>query len=74
LSVKEANVWQLRQRVTRVEIAVVSDLLSEPVVHECTKDRLTMTEFGLEILHQDGKGFQLVPWGRVVRLDFREGE
>lgn len=65
---------QLRARVRRVEIAVLGDLLGEPMVHECSVDKLTLAEHGIEIVHQDSRGYQLVPWGRVVRIDYRLGD
>jgi hypothetical protein len=73
--VRSPTLSQLHQRVGRVEIAVAgNDLLSEPVVHETTRERLHLTEFGIEVTHDDDKGYQLVPWQRVVRIDFRESE
>lgn len=70
-----ATFAQLRHRVTRVEIAVMgADALSEPVVHECTLDRMNLTDLGVEILHTDDRGYQFVPSGRVVRIDYRMDE
>ncbi len=62
-------------RIHRVEIVVFGAyMLEEPLVHETDFKRVSLTEHGVEIQHEDGHGYQLLPWQRIVRIDFREDD